>query len=304
MTALHCKRLHRLRNARIILETNKRVTRMTDKSSAMNNVTAGFNIPDPTEIDSLQGSVSDIEWKLRCDLAATYRLCAMHAWSDLVFTHISVRLPDEDGEERFLINPYGIMFDEMTASSLVKIDLNGKICQETPYFINPAGFTIHSAVHLARHDAGCVIHVHTPYGIAVSIQKAGLRRYSQFSMQVYNDLSYHDYEGIALNHDERERIVADLGDKSLMMLRNHGTLTLGPNCAIAFLRMYFLENACKTQILAQAAGGEDFLNEEPAEMGDLVYGQGAAAFMPGMGDNLVWPGLIRKLSRTNPGYDH
>jgi len=201
------------------------------------------------------------------------RLCAMHGWTDLVFTHISARLPDENGEHRFLINPYGVMFDEMTASALVKIDGAGKICQDSPYFINPAGFTIHSAVHMARADAGCVIHVHTPYGMAVSAQKKGLRRYTQMSMQVYND-------------------------------RNHGTLTLGPSCGTAFLRMYFLENACKAQIFAQSVGHEDLLIEEPQEMADRVDQQGAAAFIPGMGDNLIWPGLLRKLARTNPGHEH
>jgi len=262
------------------------------------NVSAGFNIPDPNEVPRLEGKVSDAEWQLRCDLAATYRLCALHGWSDLVFTHISVRLPDEDGEERFLINPYGVMFDEMTASSLVKVDMAGKVCQDSLYFVNPAGFTIHSAVHMARD------HVHTPYGIAVSVQKAGLRRYTQFSMQVYDDLAYHDYEGIALDLDERERIIKDLGNKSLMMLRNHGTLTLGPSCGTAFLRMYFLENACKTQVLAQSVGNESQLHEEPEDMGHRVYQQGAAAFMPGMGDNLVWPGLMRKLKRVNPGHDY
>jgi ribulose-5-phosphate 4-epimerase/fuculose-1-phosphate aldolase len=260
-------------------------------TAAAMGVSAGFNIPDPHEIDRLEGKVSELEWTLRCNLAATYRLCALYGWTDLVFTHISLRLPDEENEkgemeERFLINPYGVMFEEMTASALVKIDLDGKICQA------------------ARHDASCVIHVHTPYGIAVSAQKEGLRRYSQFSMQVQKDLAYHDYEGIALELDERERIVKDLGEKSLLMLRNHGTLTLGPNCAIAFLRMYFLENACKAQIFAQSVGGAEHLNEEPQEMGDKVYMQGAAAFMPGMGDNLVWPGLMRKLKRANPGYDH
>ena len=202
---------------------------MNDQS-AMQRAT-GFDIPDPVDLPSLKDKVSAEEWKLRCELAATYRLCAMHGWTDLVFTHISARLPDENGQERFLINPYGLMFDEMTASALVKIDLDGNICQETPYFINPAGFTIHSAIHAARHDAGCVIHVHTPYGVAVSVQKGGLRRYTQFSMIVNNDLAYHDYEGIALNLDERERIVDDIGDKSLLILRNHGTLTVGPNCA-------------------------------------------------------------------------
>ena len=264
--------------------------------------TGGFDIPDPATLPSLQGKVSEMEWDLRCQLAATYRLCALHGWTDLVFTHISLRLPDEDGEERFLINPYGVMFDEMTASCLVKIDLDGNICSETPYFINPAGFTIHSAIHAARHDAGCVIHVHTPYGVAVSVQNEGLRRYTQFAMTVSNDLAYHDYEGIALDLDERDRIVVDIGDKSLLMLRNHGTLTVGPNCAIAFLRMYFLENACKTQILAQAAGNDN-LHEEPQAMADTVAGQAAAAFTPGMGDNLVWPGLMRKLARQNPGHD-
>lgn len=272
------------------------------------DTTPGFNIPDPTQIDRLEGKVSDSEWRIRTDLAALYRLIAMHGWSDLVFTHISARLPDEandkgEMEHRFLINPYGVMFDEMTASSLVKIDVNGAVKQDTPYFVNPAGFTIHSAVHMARDDAQYVIHVHTANGMAVSAQKGGLRRYTQMAMQVYNDLAYHDYEGIALDLDERERIVKDLGSKSLLMLRNHGTLTVGPSAGTAFLRTYFLENACRVQILAQAAG-DDNLIEEPEEMGNKVYMQGAAAFVPGMGDNLVWPGLMRKLNRTNPGFAH
>lgn len=275
---------------------------MSDQPQAV--LSSGFNIPDPTTIDRVEGKVSAEEWQMRKDLAATYRLCAMHGWTDLVFTHISARLPDEEGKHRFLINPYGVMFDEMTASSLVKVDIDGKICQETPYFINPAGFTIHSAVHLAREDAGFVIHLHTAYGVAVASQKKGLRRYSQMAMVVYDDVAYHDYEGIALDLEERERIVRDMGDKSLLILRNHGTLTLGETCGTAFLRSYFLENACRVQILAQAAGHEDHLHEEPDEMGHRVYEQGAPAFMPGVGDNLVWPGLMRKLARTNPGYDH
>ena len=275
----------------------------TDPAGALEGM-SGFNIPDPNQVERLEGKVSEREWLIRKKLAATYRLCAMHGWTDLVFTHISARLPDENGEHRFLINPYGVMFDEMTASALVKIDGAGKLCQETPYFINPAGFTIHSAVHNARADAGCVIHVHTPYGMAVSAQKKGLRRYTQMAMQVYNDLAYHDYEGIALELDERERIVKNLGAKSFLMLRNHGTLTVGPTCGTAFLRMYFLENACKAQIFAQSAGHEDHLVEEPQDMADRVYQQGAAAFIPGMGDNLIWPGLMRKLARTNPGHEH
>lgn len=273
-----------------------------NNSSAL-NVDSGFSIPCPTKTPSLKGSVSAEEWAVRVQLAATYRLCAMYGWTDLVFTHISARLPNENGEHRFLINPYGLMFEEMTASSLVKINIKGDICQDTSYFINPAGFTIHSAVHLAREDAGCVIHVHTPYGMAVSAQKKGLRRYSQMAMQVFDDLAYHDYEGIALELDERERIVENLGSKNLLMLRNHGTLTTGPTCGVAFLRMYFLENACKAQILAQSVGSESALIEQSREMGNKVYAQGAAAFVPGMGDNLVWPGLMRKLSKFNPGYD-
>ncbi|MDG1522833.1 MAG: class II aldolase/adducin family protein [Hellea sp.] len=273
-----------------------------NNSSAL-NVDSGFSIPCPTKIPSLKGSVIAEEWAVRVQLAATYRLCAMYGWTDLVFTHISARLPNENGEHRFLINPYGLMFEEMTASSLVKINIKGDICQDTSYFINPAGFTIHSAVHLAREDAGCVIHVHTPYGMAVSAQKKGLRRYSQMAMQVFDDLAYHDYEGIALELDERERIVENLGSKNLLMLRNHGTLTTGPTCGVAFLRMYFLENACKAQILAQSVGSESALIEQSREMGNKVYAQGAAAFVPGMGDNLVWPGLMRKLSKFNPGYD-
>lgn len=279
-------------------------TAVKDVTNDPVGMAAGFNIPDPSDIDRLEGKVSDTEWKLRCELAATYRLCAMHAWTDLVFTHISARLPDEDDEERFLINPYGVMFDEMTASSLVKIDLEGNIKQDTPYFINPAGFTIHSAVHSAREDAGCVIHVHTPYGIAVSVQKEGLRRYTQFSMQVHDDLAYHDYEGIALDLDERDRLIADVGEKSLVILRNHGTLTIGKNCALAFLRMYLLENACKTQILAQSVGSAEHLHEESEDMAARVYQQGLPAFTPGLGDNLIWPGLMRKLNRTNPGFDY
>jgi len=279
-------------------------TAIENNSDKSPDITAGFNIPDPHEIGSLNGKAPEEEWKLRCELAATYRLCALYGWTDLVFTHISVRLPDENGEERFLINPYGVMFEEMTASSLVKIDLQGNIKQDTPYFVNPAGFTIHSAVHSARQDAGCVIHLHTPYGVAVSVQKEGLRRYTQFAMQVHDDVAYHDYEGIALDLDERERLIADFGAKSLLILRNHGTLTIGQNCAVAFLRMYFLENACKTQILAQSVGGAEHLHEESEDMAARVYQQSLPAFTPGMGDNLVWPGLMRKLARTNPGFDY
>lgn len=261
----------------------------------------GFAVPDPKSLPSLKGKVSDEEWRLRCDLAATYRLAALYGWDDMIFTHISVRCPDEGGKARFLINPYGVFFDEMTASSLLKIDVDGAKVEESPYFANAAGFTIHSALHMARDDAHAVLHLHSPYGVAVSAQQGGLRRYTQFSMIVHDDLAYHDYEGIATDLDERERLVKDLGNHNFFMLRNHGTLTVGPNCAIAFLRMYFLEQACKTQILAQSDTKEPL--EEPPAMGAKVLQQGSPAFAPGLGDNLAWPGLLRKLNRENPGYD-
>ncbi len=264
-------------------------------------VEAGFAVPDPKSLPSLKGAVSDQEWRLRCDLAAAYRLVALYGWDDMIFTHISVRCPDEGGKPRFLINPYGVFFDEMTASSLLKIDVDGNVVGETPYFSNPAGFTIHSALHMAREDAHAVLHLHTPHGVAVSAQQEGLRRYTQFAMIVHDDVAYHDYEGIATDHDERERLIEDMGDHGFLILRNHGTLTVGPNCAIAFLRMYFLEQACKAQILAQADGKEP--REETPALGAKVLQQGAPAFIPGLGDNLAWPGLLRKLARENPGHD-
>ncbi|MEZ5896887.1 MAG: class II aldolase/adducin family protein [Parvularculaceae bacterium] len=264
-------------------------------------VAPGFTLPDPADLPSLEGKVSDIEWRLRCDLAATYRLTALYGWDDMIFTHISARLPSEDGEARFLLNPYGLLFEEITASSLIKVDLKGNSVQDTPYFTNPAGFTIHSALHMAREDAHCVLHVHSPYGVAVSAQQDGLRRYTQFSMIVHDDVAYHDYEGIATDLDERERLINDIGSHSFAILRNHGTLTVGANCALAFLRMYFLEQACRTQILAQSDTKPP--REEPPAMGAKVLQQGMPAFVPGMGDNLAWPALMRKLNRENPGYD-
>lgn len=260
-----------------------------------------ISIPDPLSLKSVKGSVSAEEWRLRCELAAAYRLVALYGWDDMIFTHISARCPDEDGKARFLINPYGVFFDEMTASALVKVDIDGHVAAETPYFSNPAGFTIHSALHMARDDAHAVLHLHTPYGVAVSAQEEGLKRYSQFAMIVHDDVAYHDYEGIATDHDERERIIKDLGAHSFLILRNHGTLTVGANCATAFLRMYFLEQACRAQILAQSDTRPP--REEPPAMGAKVLQQGAPAFVAGLGDNLAWPGLIRKLNRENPGYD-
>lgn len=276
----------------------------TIKMPGSANMDNGIYVPDPASLPSVKGQVSDEEWRLRCELAAAYRLSALYDWDDMIFTHISVRLPDEGGAQRFLMNPYGVFFEEMTASALVKVDVEGQVVGETPYFSNPAGFTIHSALHMARADAHCVLHLHTPHGVAVSVQEDGLKRYTQFAMIVHDDLAYHDYEGIATDLDERERLVRDIGAHSFMILRNHGTLTVGQNCATAFLRMYFLEQACRAQILAQAgASSGGGLREEPEDMGAKVLGQGAPAFVPGLGDNLAWPGLLRQLNRANPGYD-
>ena len=277
------------------------MTQPNETQSALGNAASGFSIPDPQSLPSLKVSVSPEEWRLRCELAATYRLVALYGWDDMIFTHISVRCPDEGGKARFLINPYGVFFEEMTASALVKVDLDGTVVGDTPYFANAAGFTIHSALHMAREDAHAVLHLHTPYGVAVSAQEDGLKRYTQFAMVVHDDIAYHDYEGIATDHDERARIVADMGAHNFLILRNHGTLTVGGNCATAFLRMYFLEQACRAQILAQSDLKAP--REEKPEMAAKVLQQGAPAFVPGLGDNLAWPGLLRKLGRENSGWD-
>jgi len=275
---------------------------MNDQSThAQTMLSADPDIPDPLTLTSLKGQVSDIEWQLRCDLAATYRLVAHYGWDDMIFTHISVKLPDEDGQSRFLMNPYGLFFDEITATSLIKVDMQGNIIGPSPYFGNPAGFTIHSAVHMARPDAHCVLHLHTPYGVAVSVQDGGLRRYTQFSMVVNDDLAYHDYEGIATDLDERERLIRDIGGHHYLMLKNHGTLTVGADCATAFLRMYFLEQACKAQILAQSDSTPP--TEQPPEMSAKVHGQAEPAFAPDLAPRLAWSGLMRKLARVSPGFD-
>src|SRR5512138_1520557 len=206
---------------------------------------------------SLKGKVSAEEWQARVDLAALYRLVALHGWDDMIFTHISARIPGP--EHHFLINPYGLLFGEITASSLVKIDLEGNILQETPYFINPAGFTIHSAIHAAREDAKYVMHLHSDQGVAVAAQKEGVLPLSQHALVVLPRLAYHDYEGIALNLDERERLVADIGDKTLMLLRNHGTLAVGETAGDCWVGMFYLERACKQQVMALSAGREHVL---------------------------------------------
>jgi ribulose-5-phosphate 4-epimerase/fuculose-1-phosphate aldolase len=242
----------------------------------------------PAQADALEATI-------RIDLAAAYRLVALFGWDDLVFTHISARVPGP--EHHFLINPFGWMFEEITASSLVKVDLDGQVVGETKEMVNPAGFTIHSAVHDARPDAGCVMHLHTVAGTAVSSQEAGLLPLNQTSMLLNGKVAYHDFEGVALDHDERPRLVADLGDKSAMILRNHGTLVTGASVAEAFTTMYFLERSCEMQVAAQA-GGPLRIPQDAVQ--DVVEQQAQGLSM--VANALVWPGLLRRLDRQNPGY--
>ncbi|MEK9776788.1 MAG: class II aldolase/adducin family protein [Quisquiliibacterium sp.] len=261
---------------------------------------------------SIQEQVSEQEWKLRVDLAACYRLIALYGWDDLVFTHVSVKLPGKD--HHFLINPYGLMFEEITASSLVKVDMECRPIIPTPFPVNPAGFVIHSTVHAAREDAVCVLHTHTVAGTAVSAQKQGLLPISQqasvalsgMSLNASEDnhtdgIGYHDYEGIAVNDDERPRLARDLGRNNAMILRNHGLLTLGPTVADAFLRMYTLENACRVQIAAQS-GGVPLQMIEPKVFETVRENVRIASTNAGV-EALVWPPLLRKLRRINPGFD-
>jgi len=247
---------------------------------------------------TVRDQVSAEEWQARVDLAAAYRLVADYGWDDLVFTHISARVPGP--EHHFLINPYGMMFEEITASSLVKVDLDGNIVMDSDYNINPAGFTIHSAVHAAREDAICVMHLHTNEGIAVSAQEEGLLPISQQALFVLASLGYHDYEGLALNDEEKPRLVADLGKKTFLILRNHGLLTVGANVADAFLSMFLLQRACKIQILAQAGGGK--LIPISKEILAQIPTQEAVVTQGGRG-KLAWPALLRRLDRMGANYE-
>lgn len=241
--------------------------------------------------------MSDEEWQTRVDLAACYRLVALHGWSDLVFTHITARIPGEDGA--LLINPYGMLFDEITASSLVKIDHEGNKLDGSPDMINPAGLLIHSAVHGARHDVACVLHTHSLNGVAVSARKDGVLPISQQSMFVLSSLAYHAYEGVALNQDEKARLVADLGDRNFLMLRNHGLLTTGASIADAFLAMYVFEAACTIQVRA-GHEREGLVEIHPA----MIAGarEQAAIVSKSLGGQLAWPGLLRKLDRIDASY--
>lgn len=247
-------------------------------------------------IPSMQDQVSAEEWQLRCDLAAAYRLVALHGWSDLVFTHISARIPGP--EHQFLTNPYGLLFEEITASSLIRVDQEGNKLQDSPFPVNPAGFTIHSAVHAVRDDAQCVLHTHTRCGVAVAAQKCGVLPISQQSTFVLASLAYHDYEGVAFRPDEKPRLQADLGDRNFLCLRNHGLLTVGRTVADAFLAMYVFESACQIQVASQAGG--ELIPVNPA----IVAGTAQAMKVQtgGLGGAFVWPALIRKLERVDPGY--
>ncbi len=250
------------------------------------------------EIPSLEGEVSAEEWKVRVDLAAAYRLVAHYGWDDLIFTHLSARIPGP--EHHFLLNPYNLMFEEVTASSLVKVGMDGNPVGPTPFVTNAAGFTIHSAIHMAREDAQAVIHLHTPHGQAVSAHGEGLLPLTQTAMLVREDVAYHDYEGVAVDLDERERIVADLGTKGSMLLRNHGTLAVGETVGEAFLKIYFLERACEAQILALSAGPGN-LNNPPQGSPEVTAQQGKVGLK--MAANaLAWPALLRKAYRLDPSF--
>jgi ribulose-5-phosphate 4-epimerase/fuculose-1-phosphate aldolase len=246
---------------------------------------------------SVKDKVSDAEWSMRVDLAAAYRLIAAYGWDDLIFTHISARVPDSD--HHFLINPYGMLFGEVTASNLVKIDLHGQKVMESPFDINPAGFVIHSAIHAAREDAACVMHLHTPAGVAVAAQKEGLLPISQQSLFVLASLSYHAYEGVALNDAEKPRLVSDLGKSTFLILPNHGLLTVARSIADAFLAMYTLQRACEIQVLAQSGGGE--LIPIPKAILDGARAQ-SAQVTRGLGGALAWPAMLRKADRLDGGY--
>ena len=248
------------------------------------------------DIPSVKDKVSTEEWKLRVDLAACYRLVALYGWSDLVFTHISARIPGP--EHHFLINPYGLMFDEITASSLVKIDGQCNKVIDSPFPVNPAGFVIHSAVHEARADVQCVIHTHTRAGVAVAAQKKGLLPISQQSTFVLGSLAYHAYEDVAFREDEKPRLVADMGEANFLMLRNHGLLVVGSTVAEAFLSMYNFENACRIQLDAQAGGELVQINPKIMETMPMVI----KMVTSGQGANIAWPALIRKLDRIDTLY--
>jgi ribulose-5-phosphate 4-epimerase/fuculose-1-phosphate aldolase len=248
--------------------------------------------------------ISDAEWKVRFDLAAFYRLSALYGWDDFIYTHISARVPGPD--HHFLINPFGLMFDEITASSLVKVDLDGNVIGKSGYGINYAGYVIHSAIHGAREDAHYIAHFHSADGMAVSAQAEGLLPLNQRALSLIPRLSYHDYEGVALNLDERERLVADLGGTNVMLLRNHGTLALGASPGEAFSGIYHLEAACTAQVRSLSAGRDKVLIAPEAAQ-EEVRRQMSRERQPVEGAkshyDLVWDAALRKAQREAPGFD-
>ena len=253
-------------------------------------------IPEVVNFNSMKDQVSPEEWEARVNLAACYRLVAHYGWDDLIANHISMRVPGP--EEHFLLNPFGLMFQEITASSLVKIDLAGNKISESPYKINKAGYIIHSAIHEARPDVMCVFHTHSTSGMAVSAHKDGLLPLAQSSMVAMSSLTYHDYEGVAVNPEEKARLVADLGNEWTMILRNHGLLTCGISAVDAFYRLYFLERACDVQVAALGGGASIQLPSE--EVVALTKKQGAGAF--GKGANLAWPALLRMMDAKDSSF--
>jgi ribulose-5-phosphate 4-epimerase/fuculose-1-phosphate aldolase len=263
------------------------INRGMDKVSALSSL----------DIPSLEGKVSEAEWAVRVDLAAAYRMVAHYGWDDLIFTHLSARVPGP--EHHFLLNPYQLMFEEVTASSLVKVDVTGNPVEPTPFITNPAGFTIHSAIHMAREDAQAVMHLHTPAGQAVSAHSEGLLPLTQTAMLVRGDVGFHDYEGVAVDLSERERLVANLGDKGAMLLRNHGTLAVGKTVGECFVKLYFLERACQAQVMALGAG--DSLNNPPQGSPEITAQQGAAGLAVAA-NLLAWPALKRKAYRLDPAF--
>lgn len=258
-----------------------------------------MTVPPVQSPPSVKDQVSAAEWQTRIDLAACYRLVAQHGWDDLIFTHISAKVP---GTEDFLINPFGLMFHEITASSLVKVDQAGNKLMDSPYEINPAGYTIHSAVHEARHDVVCVLHTHTASGVAVSAQKQGVLPISQQSLFVLSSLAYHAYEGVALNHEEKVRLQADLGESNFLMLHNHGLLTCGSTIADTFLMMFTFQRACDIQVMAQNGAAELIAIEPQILAGAKAMIAGVTRSAQGMGGALAWPALLRKLDKLDPGY--
>src|SRR5437764_4901532 len=263
----------------------------------INRGVSGMRPLESVEIPSLEDKVSDEEWAIPVDLAAAYRMVAYYGWDDLIFTHLSARIPGP--EHYFLLNPYNLMFEEVTASPLIKVAVSGKPVDPTPFITNPAGFTIHSAVHMAREDAHAVMHLHTPTGQAVSAHGEGLLPLTQTAMLIRGDLAFHDYEGVAVDLDERERLVADLGDKNAMILRNHGTLAVGKNVGECFIRLYFLERACQAQVMALSAG--ENINKPPQGSPDVTAQQGQAGVA--LAENLLaWPALKRKAYRLDPNF--